>query len=75
MDYVLKDTPQLTKEEAKKAEQDDKGCNVIMASHYDIASLVKCVILIVPANDAHFYKNITGKYKYSEKYIKNDILY
>ena len=46
-----------------------------MASHYDIASLVKCVILIVPANDAHFYKNITGKYKYSEKYIKNDILY
>ena len=44
-----------------------------MASHYDIASLVKCVILIVPANDAHFYKNITGKYKYSEKYIKNDI--
>jgi len=44
-----------------------------MASHYDIASLVKCVILIVPANDAHFYKNITGKY--SEKYIKNDILY
>ena len=39
-----------------------------MASHYDIASLVKCVILIVPANDAHFYKNITGKYKYSEKY-------
>ena len=31
-----------------------KGCNVIMASHYDIASLVKCVILIVPANDAHF---------------------
>ena len=31
-----------------------------MASHYDIASLVKCVILIVPANDAHFYKNITG---------------
>jgi hypothetical protein len=29
----------------------------------------------VPANDAHFYKNITGKYKYSEKYIKNDILY
>lgn len=41
-----------------------------MASHYDIASLVKCVILIVPANDAHFYKNITGKYKYSEKYIK-----
>ena len=46
-----------------------------MASHYDIESLVKCVILIVPANDAHFYKNITGKYKYSEKYIKNDILY
>ncbi len=32
-----------------------------MASHYDIASLVKCVILIVPANDAHFYKNITGR--------------
>ena len=37
-----------------------------MASHYDIASLVKCVILIVPANDAHFYKNITGKYKVLE---------
>ena len=26
-------------------------------------------------NNMYFYKNITGKYKYSEKYIKNDILY